>query len=138
MSLAEVRKEWHRVIKSSPHPRLTVDLLRRGIADRLQEAAFGGLPPKVARSLTVIATGAPETSPGTTQLKSGSTLVREWHGRTHTVQVVDGGFEYDSDRYTSLTKIAFKITGAAWSGPRFFGLLKPPRRREVTPENGHA
>lgn len=49
--------------------------------------------------------------------------MREWHGRTHTVTVTDDGFEYAGANYASLTEIAKKITGAHWSGPRFFGLL---------------
>ena len=55
-------------------------------------------------------------------LKPGARLVREWHGRTHTVTVTEDGFEYAGASYPSLTKIAKKITGAHWSGPRFFGL----------------
>ena len=55
-------------------------------------------------------------------LKPGARLVREWGGRTHTVTVTGDGFEYAGENYPSLTKIAQKITGAHWSGPRFFGL----------------
>ncbi len=55
-------------------------------------------------------------------LKPGARLVREWRGRTHSVTVTDDGFEYAGANYPSLTKIAKKITGAHWSGPRFFGL----------------
>jgi hypothetical protein len=57
-------------------------------------------------------------------LKSGARLVREWHGHTHTVTVTEDGFEYAGMTYPSLTKIAKKITGTHWSGPRFFGLLR--------------
>ena len=57
-------------------------------------------------------------------LKPGARLVREWHGRTHTVTVAEDGFEHGGTTYPSLTKIAKKITGAHWSGPRFFGLVK--------------
>jgi hypothetical protein len=57
-------------------------------------------------------------------LKPGTRLLREWGGRTHSVIVLDGGFEYDGSRYRSLTEIARRITGAHWSGPRFFGLRK--------------
>ena len=39
-------------------------------------------------------------------------------------------FEYEGERYRSLTVIAERITGAHWSGPRFFGLTK--RVRAVT------
>jgi hypothetical protein len=44
--------------------------------------------------------------------------------------VTEDGFEYAGTSYASLTKIAKKITGAHWSGPRFFGLLSPDRRPE--------
>jgi hypothetical protein len=50
--------------------------------------------------------------------------VREWRGRTHVVSVVDGGFEYGGKTFPSLTAIAVEITGAHWSGPRFFGLVR--------------
>jgi hypothetical protein len=36
-------------------------------------------------------------------LKTGATLVRQWRGHTHTVLVRDDGFEYDGQRYRSLT-----------------------------------
>jgi hypothetical protein len=55
-------------------------------------------------------------------LKAGTRLVREWHGVTHSVLVQAQGFEWNGQRYPSLTIIAHKITGAHWSGPRFFGL----------------
>jgi len=52
------------------------------------------------------------------------TLVRQWHGHSHTVSVREDGFEYDGQRYRSLSMIAKKITGAHWSGPRFFGVRR--------------
>jgi Protein of unknown function (DUF2924) len=57
-------------------------------------------------------------------LKAGSTLVRQWRGYTHTVLVGENGFGYEGQRYRSLTVIAERITGAHWSGPRFFGLIR--------------
>jgi hypothetical protein len=60
-------------------------------------------------------------------LKTGSTLVRQWRGHTHAVFVRDDGFEYEGERYRSLSVIAKRITGAHWSGPRFFGLTKNAR-----------
>ena len=85
----------------------------------------GGLPRNIAREIRggvleiAAASLAPDRAP---PLRSGTRLTREWHGRTHHVHVVDGGFDYGDQRYRSLTAIARKITGAAWSGPRFFGL----------------
>jgi hypothetical protein len=55
-------------------------------------------------------------------LSLGTRLIRDWSGRSHVVEVIEGGFVYDSQLYRSLTAIARKITGAHWSGPRFFGL----------------
>ena len=60
-------------------------------------------------------------------LKTGTTLVRQWRGHTHTVLVREGGFEYEGQRYRSLTVIAEQITGAHWSGPRFFGVTRRAR-----------
>jgi len=45
--------------------------------------------------------------------------------------VLDTGFEYGGERYPSLSKIAVRITGAHWSGPRFFGIAKKPARAEA-------
>jgi len=56
--------------------------------------------------------------------KTGTMLVRQWRGHTHTVLVREDGFEYEGQHYRSLTVIAERITGAHWSGPRFFGLTK--------------
>jgi hypothetical protein len=65
-------------------------------------------------------------APAGPRIKPGSRLIREWHGRTHTVCVTDEGFEFEGRTYSSLTKVARDITGARWSGPRFFGLTKTP------------
>jgi hypothetical protein len=55
-------------------------------------------------------------------VETSARLVREWRGRAHTVTVTEDGFEYAGVNYPSLTKIAREITGAQWSGPRFFAL----------------
>ena len=69
-------------------------------------------------------------------LKPGARLVRAWRGRAHTVTVTEDGFEYAGTSYASLTKIAKKITGAHWSGPRFFGLLYSPDRKSAEGRDG--
>jgi Protein of unknown function (DUF2924) len=38
-------------------------------------------------------------------------LVREWHGVIHRVTVMDDGFDFDRERFRSLSEIARKITG---------------------------
>jgi hypothetical protein len=49
-------------------------------------------------------------------------LIREWRGKTHIVDVIESGFVWEDNAYRSLSVIAKAITGAHWSGPRFFGL----------------
>jgi hypothetical protein len=127
-SLDDLRGEWRRLYRCEP-PRISRDLLIRGIAYRRQELKHGGgLGKATRRKLKTLAkmfrtTGRVGPDPGLS-LKPGARLVREWHGRTHTVTVTEDGFEYAGVSYPSLTKVARKITGAHWSGPRFFGLVR--------------
>jgi hypothetical protein len=102
--------------------RLSADLVRRCVAHRLQEAAMGGCSRQTARKLAAAASRQDATPETAVSLKTGTTLVREWHGRTYTVRVLEDGLLYADKRYASLTGIAREITGAAWSGPRFFGV----------------
>ena len=55
-------------------------------------------------------------------MRLGTRLVREWQGRTYAVTVTEDGFNFDGETYGSLSAIAQRITGAHWSGPRFFGV----------------
>lgn len=50
--------------------------------------------------------------------------MREWQGRAHEVIVLADGYLWKGERYGSLSVIAQHITGAHWSGPRFFGTRK--------------
>lgn len=131
MTLAQLRCEWERVIKSSAPASFGSDLLARGIAYRLQEVRHGRLPKNIAREIERRAKLAEQGRVGepTIRLKPGTRLSREWQGRTHHVLVEDQGYHYADRRYASLTAIARDITGTAWSGPRFFGLRSPRLRK---------
>jgi hypothetical protein len=145
LGLTELRIEWRRLFRTQP-PSLSRDLLMRAIAYRLQELAYGGLARATVRKLASLAAALKadgeiglDSGP---QIKPGARLVREWRSRTHTVTVTEEGFDYDGRHYPSLTKIARAITGAHWSGPRFFGLKKPVAREALAtrpqPAPGHA
>ena len=126
-NLDELRREWRGLYRSEP-PRISRDLLVRGIGYRIQELQHGGVGKATRRKLKTLAkmsraTGRVAPDIGLS-LKPGARLVREWHGRTHTVTVTEDGFEYAGVSYPSLTKVAKAITGAHWSGPRFFGLVR--------------
>ena len=49
--------------------------------------------------------------------------------------VLDDGFSWQGTHYRSLSAIARKITGTAWSGPLFFG-LRPNRSVTRPPAQG--
>ena len=102
------------------------DLLIKALGYRLQEKAFGGLKPSTRRSLECRGRNGSErgplAEPARIRLKAGTVLVREWHGVTHRVSVLDDGFDLRGERFRSLSEIARKITGVRWSGPLFFGL----------------
>ena len=121
----ELRGEWRRLQGMQPPKSLSRDLLLRGITYKIQERAFGGLSKSVLRRLSGAAPEAPQdvtrkASPAL--VKPGTRLVREWNGQTHTVLVLADGVEWRGKRYRSLSVVAREITGAHWSGPRFFGL----------------
>ena len=132
LRLKELRQEW-RQLYDTEAPRLSRYLLVLGLGYRLQEVERGGLGKSTRRRLQTLAktlrtTGRVGARP-TLSLKPGARLVREWRGRTHTVTVTEDGFEYAGVNYPSLTKIANKVTGGHWSGPRFFGLTKAGEER---------
>lgn len=120
-----LRKEWRRLYRTQP-PRLSRDLLVRAIAYRIQELRYGGLSKATRRKLASLIeardAGAEIAKGGAQQIRAGARLVREWNGRTHTVIVEEEGFSYAGRSYLSLSAIAREITGARWSGPRFFGI----------------
>jgi hypothetical protein len=122
-NLALLRAEWQRLHGVEPARRLGRTLLLLGVAYRLQEKAAGGLSPAIRRKLAASPdAGAPGTAAPPLRLKPGTTLLRVWQGATHAVRVTETGFEHDGRSHASLSAIARAITGAHWSGPRFFGL----------------
>ena len=128
-STQELRRAWRALHHTGPPLGLSRDLIIRGLADKLQQHAHGGPSRALHRRLQILAgefeKGALSFHPS--MLKTGATLVRQWRGHTHTVLVREDGFEYEGRRYRSLTVIAERITGAHWSGPRFFGVSKRAR-----------
>jgi DUF2924 family protein len=130
LNLGELRQHWRTLYKAEASPHLSRELLVRAVAYRMQEVALGGLRPGRQRQLRQIAQQFKKTGAAAIrawpELKPGTRLVREWQGRTYDVLVLDDGFSWQGTHHRSLSAIARKITGTAWSGPLFFG-LKPNR-----------
>ena len=126
LSIEQLRREWARHY-GAPAPALSVDLLRMGLGYRMQERRFGGLSRYAREVLSAGGERGRHAIRTLVRLTPGTRLVRDWHGVGHTVAVLNDGFEYGGKRWTSLTAIAFAITGSKRSGPEFFGLVEKGR-----------
>lgn len=125
MTAAEVKAEWRRVFGTPAPPAFGIALTTRAITARYQELALGGLSKGELRVLDRQVRRnerKPKTAP---VIKPGTWLSRTWHGEVHEVVVLERGCEYRGTRHASLSAVARTITGARWSGPRFFGLHSP-------------
>lgn len=119
----ELLREWRKTFNTPPAHGMSRPFLRRFIAFETQARHFGGLPKQTKK---VLAQSEAVTKPKSDRLAPGGRLIREWNGVTHTVEVTDDGFLWDGEHFRSLSAIARTITGAHWSGPRFFGLNGKP------------
>jgi len=125
-SINALRSRWRALFRGDPPPAFGPDLLRRSIAQKLQENAYGKLSSAAQRELNCVV-AALAKNPTTRlelprRIKAGAVLVRGWKGKSYRVIVRDEGFEYEGRAYKSLSEIARVITGTRWNGPRFFGL----------------
>ena len=129
-STQELHLAWRKLHRTEPPLGISRDLLIRSLAYDLQQRAHDGPNLRLCRRLQSLARASERSARSVDPcvvLKTGTTLVRQWRGHTHTVFVREDGFEYEGERYRSLTVIAERITGAHWSGPRFFGVTKRAR-----------
>ena len=107
---------------------MSPELLRRAIGYKMQEVELGGLNRRAQLRLSSLRSISGNGKAANRErvipaLKSGTKLLREWQGKVHEVLALDDGqFAYSGKTFRSLTIIAQQITGAHWSGPRFFGL----------------
>lgn len=136
LNISQLELLWRHCLPKQPIPELKC-LLWQGLAWRLQSNGQSiplatqkliGLAMKVTSSSLTKVSGLDvvpvPASP--TPIPEGTRLVRKWRGRLYEVSVSNGGadFHFNGKLYKSLSHIAEEITGAHWSGPRFFGLKK--------------
>lgn len=138
----DLRRRWKELFGiTTPH--VSDDVLVRAIAYRLQERAYGGLSASTSRKLRKIAadlrTNRKAVSlPDTPRIAPGVQLLREWNGETEVVEVTISGFVWRGQTYRSLSAVARAMTGARWSGPRFFGLPTGSADQPKSAEKGDA
>ncbi len=125
LSHAELKARWNELYDVPCPPHMSRKFLLGAVAYRIQENAFGGLKKSTKRRLEKIAAdvaaGKPIKQPGL-KIKPGTRLLREWNGMVHEVIVLESAIQYRGESWPSLSAVAREITGARWSGPRFFGL----------------
>jgi hypothetical protein len=130
--IADLRKRYRELFRTEPPKAFGPDLLRRSIAHRIQEKAYGGLSASTRRLLDQLVKAAMAKPNGRLvlprRIKPGSELVRTWKGRSYRVMVMADGFAHNGKTFASLSEIASEITGTRWNGPRFFGLRSASTR----------
>ena len=122
LSLAGLRLEWRQLFRADP-PRLSRDIMLRAIAYRLQEVAHGGVSKVTQRRLMTLTAEferaelrrrqRPRSNPARASFANGM-------GEPTRSALPTSASRFQGTAYRSLTKIARHITGAQWSGPRFF------------------
>jgi hypothetical protein len=93
--IAALRSRYRELFRTEPPKAFGPDLLRRSIAHRIQERAYGGLSRDHQRLLDQLVRAARAKPNGRLELprriKPGSELVRTWNRRTYRVMVMDKG-----------------------------------------------
>jgi hypothetical protein len=131
----EVRLLWRETFQRDVPKAFTRDLLVRTLCWHIQEKTFGGHSPAMLKLLAGYAKGRPQGD-RLARLKPGTELIREYQGERHTVVITGEGFRWRGQDYPSLTASARAITGANWTGPRFFGLREEGGRRSKGADRG--
>jgi hypothetical protein len=121
----DLTEHWRQLYRTAPPKGISRPLLTRAVAYGMQVKRYGGLKPAVRRQLRKVVDGGPAQAAAkvkSARIAPGMRLIREWNGSSHVVEVIDRGFVWNGKHYGSLSAVASAITGARWSGPRFFGL----------------
>jgi Protein of unknown function (DUF2924) len=134
LDVGELRNRWHAVFGRPAPAHLPRHLLFRVMAYRLQAVRLGDLDSESQRLLDH--SGSPEKAGQSAvdlvrriaEVRPGTVLGREWNGRMQRVAVRADGFAWNGKTYSSLSQVAFAITGTRWNGPRFFGLRDKPQQ----------
>ena len=94
--------------------------LRSKIAYRLQELHIGGLNQSIKKTLENLANN--KKAKRYSNLMAGTKIQRKWNDVIYEVEILEDGFEFNGQKFKSLSAIANKITGTRWNGPKFFKL----------------
>lgn len=122
-----LHQQWETLwgIKVPGH--LSRQMIEKSIAFRVREQRgeiISGVQQKKLEALIKSHQKSPGAINRHSALRLGARLVRIWKGKTHAVTVAENGFTYNGQHFTSLSQIAFIITGTRWNGWVFFGVKR--------------
>ncbi len=143
MSSVQLKARYQETVGEPPRSGHREHLIRR-IAWRLQALQQGDLTERARQRAEELARGAqlrlhaprkprrrkqavrkpPRKQRDPRLPMSGTILVRQYLGRTRQVLVLDQGFEYEGEKFRTLTAVTRHITGQRWNGFHFFGLAR--------------
>jgi hypothetical protein len=130
LSLLELRQRWQTLLGHPAPKSLRRNFLARAVAYQMQVEVYGGLSAATKRRLREIANavrnGDANAIPGSSRIKPGTQMIRQWQNTTHTVTALAEGFEWNGRTYKSLSAVANAITGTNWNGFAFFGIKRAP------------
>lgn len=122
MSPAGLRSEW-KILTGLDAPSVGTGLLRRLVAQRLQEKRLGSLAAMVVRELERMASpDAPLTvRRAPTRLAPGARLIREWKGRTIAVLTTEDGFDWEGGLIDRSRRLPTRLPARTGRGPASSG-----------------
>ena len=115
LSTPDLKSYWFDCFGSRPPRKMRRTTLERVLICEAQWQRSGENRARIKRDLEKAVAMRPTP-------QEGARLIREWHGTEHVVDVIDGVYHWNDQTWKSLSAIAREITGARWSGPRFFGV----------------
>lgn len=117
MSRTELLEKWNEHFGTNPPKKMRANTLARVLACEEQWMHSSDSRAAIRKQLER-AVGV-DSRPAA---RDGTRFIREWHGTEHVVDLIDGAYHWNGKPWKSLSAIAREITGAKWSGPRFFGV----------------
>ena len=118
LAMPELTEKWELLFHKQP-PEYGEVFMRRRLAHRIQELAYGGLSDAAQKKLNSVNGKIRRTHSG---LRVGTVIVRTWRDSKYEVRVCKDGFEWNGQIFNSLSATARAITGVNRNGYEFFGI----------------
>src|SRR5712671_4314848 len=110
LSLLELRTRWKTLFGHSAPKSLRQNFLARAVAYQMQVEAYGGLSVatkcRLREIVSAVRIGDANAMLGSSRIKPGTQMIRQWQNTTHTVTALAEGFEWNGRTFKSLSAVA--------------------------------